>query len=61
MHVEHERASSHFAVVVGHDDGARHWLLANPALGVRSVARDALGTEWGHAGWVTLVVLPDSR
>jgi predicted double-glycine peptidase len=59
-HVENGRATSHFAVVVGHDAGARRWLLADPALGVRGVARDELDTEWGHAGWVTLVVFPPS-
>jgi predicted double-glycine peptidase len=59
VRVEHERAIAHFAVVVGHDAEARHWLLADPALGVRSVARDRLRADWGHAGWVTLVVFPE--
>ena len=58
VHVEHDRATSHFAVVVGHDTDARHWLLADPALGVHAVTRDTLRVEWGHAGWVTLVVFP---
>jgi predicted double-glycine peptidase len=53
-----ERGTSHFSVVVGHDAGARHWLLADPALGVRGISRDELRAQWGHAGWVTLVVFP---
>jgi ABC-type bacteriocin/lantibiotic exporter with double-glycine peptidase domain len=61
VHVEHERASAHFAVVVGHDADARHWLIADPALGVHAVTSDELRTEWGHSGWVTLVVFPDPQ
>ena len=58
--VEHGQRLAHFAVVVGHDVGAQHWLLADPALGVHSVARDELRTDWGHAGWVTVVVFPET-
>ncbi len=58
--VEHERRLSHFAVVVGHDVGAQHWLLADPALGVHSVGSDELRADWGHAGWVTVVVFPET-
>jgi predicted double-glycine peptidase len=58
VHVESGRARAHFVVVVGHDEGERHWLLADPALGVRPIASDELRTEWGHAGWMTLVIFP---
>jgi predicted double-glycine peptidase len=64
VHIEHEERVPHFAVVVGHDTGGRHWLLADPALGIRSVTQDDLRTEWGHSGWVTLVLLakaPDTQ
>jgi predicted double-glycine peptidase len=59
VRVERDRATSHFAVVVGHDAGARRWLLADPARGVRAVAREELGADWVRAGRVTLVVLPE--
>jgi ABC-type bacteriocin/lantibiotic exporter with double-glycine peptidase domain len=49
----------HFAVVVGYEPRRGRWLVADPALGVQDVAAGAFGAEWGRAGWVTLVVVPD--
>jgi predicted double-glycine peptidase len=57
--VEGERRMPHFAVVAGHDASARRWLLVDPARGVRNISGDALRTEWGRSGWVTLVVYPN--
>ncbi len=54
-----ERRMPHFAVVAGHDASARRWLLVDPARGVRNLSGDALRTEWGRSGWVTLVVYPN--
>jgi predicted double-glycine peptidase len=59
IHVERDARTPHFAVVVGHDAPRRHWLLADPALGLRTVREDALRTEWARAGWVTLVLFRD--
>lgn len=58
IRVERGTRTAHYAVVVGHDLPRARWLLADPALGVRAVAADALRDEWARAGWVTLVVFP---
>jgi ABC-type bacteriocin/lantibiotic exporter with double-glycine peptidase domain len=56
VRVDGSRRMSHFAVIAGHAPGAGRWLMLDPALGVRSVSADALRTEWGRSGFVTLVI-----
>jgi ABC-type bacteriocin/lantibiotic exporter with double-glycine peptidase domain len=61
VRLEREIRASHFVVVVGHDSAARRWLIADPALGVEALSRDALEAEWARAGWVTLVLTPNAE
>ena len=61
VRVVHDGRFPHFAVVVGHDVGARHWLVVDPALGVERPSAEALRTEWARSGWVTLVMAPRAK
>jgi ABC-type bacteriocin/lantibiotic exporter with double-glycine peptidase domain len=61
VRLERELRTAHFAVVVGHDAKARRWLVADPALGVLALGRDALEADWARAGWVTLVLAPNAE
>jgi predicted double-glycine peptidase len=61
VRLEHDTRTGHFAVVVGHDAPGGRWLVADPALGVLAVSRDALRTQWARSGWVTLVLAPRTQ
>lgn len=61
VRLERELRTAHFAVVVGHDAKVRRWLVADPALGVLALGRDALEADWARAGWVTLVLAPNAE
>ena len=53
--------TDHFAVVVGHDAPLRRWLIADPALGLQTVARDDLDEQWARTRRVTLVLAPKTE
>jgi predicted double-glycine peptidase len=61
VRLEHDTRTAHFAVVVGRDARGGRWLVADPALGVLAVSRDALETQWARSGWVTLVLTPRTQ
>lgn len=53
-----DRGLSHFEVVAGINQPARRVLLMDPARGLREDSFDGFATEWGAAGWATLVIVP---
>jgi len=53
-----DRALSHFGVVAGINERTRRVLLLDPARGLREDGWEGFTSEWGAAGWATLVIVP---